>query len=521
MARTLSPVGPESSAGTDIGTRSWQSSWHAPPRHRGGWKERTKIALASEKTVPLSHPNKGSAGSSRRKKEVTGSRLPKESQGKESSEVSGRKIGTGSSTQSNPGNPTPQTRATEAAQSLPSAPDGVLSPPRIGSTVAPLASPPSARRPKTAEKQRHHNKTAGLHGQDEAQVRPNSENSEPKTAAAFWKRRWPFSLAALALERMPASWAFPPRRDMLASSSSSEVIEASHESSDAKVKESGTGKSGAIFLCAILVFLIVVVARIGVAMAAEHNQATSWSQNQAGKYPSSVANSTRSATPGGCSPPGSGTGSTSSGTGGRTTPSSLMKPQVISALCPSLVVPSGSEFVFAIKEVVKPVRQEELFNVVDLKGLSLSRVVIAEQCGHPGILVQTLLKKNLAFVSTERAWKCEGADDVPGAPPRDGALDICRPNGEIFGSLQRDGSSGRYVVRQKGTNLEILAFHGNFREHTVNVVNAQGQLISCTERCFVDFGDTAKYYQVRVAPNVDAGLVLCGLLSIDKLGGSR
>merc|ERR1719272_589348 len=55
-----------------------------------------------------------------------------------------------------------------------------------------------------------------------------------------------------------------------------------------------------------------------------------------------------------------GFGGTSSGAEGQTTGQDT--------LCPSLVVPSGTEFVFAVQEVINTERQDFSFNIVDLKG---------------------------------------------------------------------------------------------------------------------------------------------------------
>jgi len=52
----------------------------------------------------------------------------------------------------------------------------------------------------------------------------------------------------------------------------------------------------------------------------------------------------------------------------------------------------------------------------------------------------------------------------------------------------------------------------------MNVVSPSGQLVCDTARCIVDF-DSSPHYQVRVAPGADAGLVLCGVLAIDKIEG--
>lgn len=176
-------------------------------------------------------------------------------------------------------------------------------------------------------------------------------------------------------------------------------------------------------------------------------------------------------------------------------------------LCPSLVVPSGMEFVFAVREDLDATRQELNFNIVDLKGAPLSRVVVSEKgdvnAAGCGIFLQTLTRMPLAMVDMKAVHEKQNKSPL-----------ICRPNGEVFGQLKYD-ESGKYLLKNKA-GKGLLIFHGDFSEKAVNVMNTVGKLVCATERCVVDF-DSSPHYQVRIAPYVDAGLVICGLLCIDKL----
>lgn len=183
-------------------------------------------------------------------------------------------------------------------------------------------------------------------------------------------------------------------------------------------------------------------------------------------------------------------------------------------LCPSLVVPEGMEFVFVVPELVRRGRQQLSFIIRDLQGNDLSHAVVSEttqassQCS---IFLLTLKDELLAVVNTESAHVASGEQL---------SLPICRPSGEVFCAVMRDGpaSAGQYVV-QDGSGHPMLTFHGDFREKAINVVNSVGRLVGATERTVVDF-DRDPHYQVRVAPHVDAGLVTCSLLAIDKIEGS-
>jgi hypothetical protein len=181
------------------------------------------------------------------------------------------------------------------------------------------------------------------------------------------------------------------------------------------------------------------------------------------------------------------------------------------SLCPSLVVPNGTEFVFAVQEVITTDRQDLSFNIVDLKGTPLSKVVLLESrsAAQPKILLQTMASAPLASVDTHE-WHQRTREPIA----------ICRANGALFGRIQKEPSSGRYVIRHRA-GRKLLTFHGDFHEKAVNVMSSiTGQLVGASEKCVVDF-NSASHYQVRVAPNTDAGLVICGLLAIDKLEGSR
>jgi len=186
--------------------------------------------------------------------------------------------------------------------------------------------------------------------------------------------------------------------------------------------------------------------------------------------------------------------------------------KTVENLCPPLLVPSGMEFIFVMPEVIEAGRQEDSFNVVDLNGSPLSHVVISERTPmgqhRPGIYLQTLAGQTLAVVYTEQIHTGTGKSPL-----------ICWPSGAQFAVLKRDsstGPTGRYKLKHR-SGQKLLTFHGDFLEKAINVVNHAGKLVCATERRAVDFDKRGSYYQVRVAPHVDAGIVICSLLLIDKL----
>jgi len=194
-------------------------------------------------------------------------------------------------------------------------------------------------------------------------------------------------------------------------------------------------------------------------------------------------------------------------------------------LCPDLVVPERMEFVFAVREALNTARQQISFSIVDLKGQPLSHIIVNESGQQCGIHLQMLDGTPLAWVRTEslyeRPSRCLAAGRARELEHFSTSLEICRPSGELFCLVSRDEGIPcyRYILRSKA-GQRLYTYYGNFCQKAVNVTNASGQLVCTSERCLMDF-DTAPHYQVRVAPQTDAGLLLCGLLSIDKLEGGH
>lgn len=179
-------------------------------------------------------------------------------------------------------------------------------------------------------------------------------------------------------------------------------------------------------------------------------------------------------------------------------------------LCPCLVVPEGMELVFAVRDLLTRLRQQISFSVVDLEGTPLSHVIVNEvgQGERCGILLRMLDQTPLAWVRT-------GVIHEEGGLP-----EICFPSGEVFCVVGREDAvpTGRYTLRDRA-GQRLYTFHGDFREKAVNVVSSSGRLVCDTERCELGY-DGSPHYQVRVAPSIDAGLILCGLLAVEKLEGA-
>merc|ERR1719379_2184209 len=100
---------------------------------------------------------------------------------------------------------------------------------------------------------------------------------------------------------------------------------------------------------------------------------------------------------------------------------------------------------------------------------------------------------------------------------------ICRPSGELFCSVIREESSGkaggRFALKGADGSKNLATFEGDYANKALNGTGPLGNLICATQRCKVclDSAPLTSYYEVRVAPHADAGLMLCGLLAISKV----
>lgn len=189
------------------------------------------------------------------------------------------------------------------------------------------------------------------------------------------------------------------------------------------------------------------------------------------------------------------------------------EPDLGQHLCQSLLVPEGMELVFAIREVLRKERQQLSFCIVSLQGQPLSHVIVNERGPACGMSLQMLDQRPLATVFTESVYEC------PVGEPK-----ICWPSGGVFCTVcQKEATErGRHIyVLRRPSGKHLLTIQGDFQDKLMNVLDSSGRLVSDTERWTMD-NDGFPYYQVRVAPGVDAGLVLCGLLAVDKFeGGSK
>uniref|UniRef100_A0A7S2FBY2 Tubby C-terminal domain-containing protein n=1 Tax=Alexandrium andersonii TaxID=327968 RepID=A0A7S2FBY2_9DINO len=216
-----------------------------------------------------------------------------------------------------------------------------------------------------------------------------------------------------------------------------------------------------------------------------------------------------------CSSPMSGT--LSPGQGG--------SPDPDKCLCPDLVVPPNCECILLIPTAT--LGQEE-FNITDTHGNTVlsveprpapprssggptsSPLSAFSPTGSPlrsgaqaGSRPQRLV---LNSIYNDLLAQCGPAPSKRSEPPE---FHLLRASGEYFAKLTCSESRKEcMLVTKSGARLH---FWGSPADHALNVTSGSGRVCATTEP------QTLQRYKLRVAPLMDVGLVLCGVLCIDHL----
>jgi len=200
----------------------------------------------------------------------------------------------------------------------------------------------------------------------------------------------------------------------------------------------------------------------------------------------------------------------------------LLAPQPMTRhLCAGLLVPSGNECVLAVPTLATsgvPRQGSIALNVRDLNGKPVIQVDVQAPSwsgfGQPPIAVL-------------RAASVVGSDGGSYAPllayckayrEGEGAKSVYIYDGrdEVFAHIAKDPFRNCYVLTSGCVGLQLV-IDGDFRHHTMSIVNEEQEELADTELIDINFGTSHKYYKLRVSSNVDVGLMLCGLLAIDAM----
>jgi len=176
-------------------------------------------------------------------------------------------------------------------------------------------------------------------------------------------------------------------------------------------------------------------------------------------------------------------------------------------LCPQLIVPDTSSLRAVLPMLACRARQDVVLNICsvpDLGGRPLFRARISEtgpaSAEGCGIHLESLCGEHgLAFASTAELWASPAAP-TPNVP-------LLRSNGLQFGTMKKNHTGDYVVICGLGT---LAVFSGSFSLHEVQVISGQGKVMADVRR------DSDGSYEVTTSPSIDAGLIILGLLVIDK-----
>eukprot|EP00746_Dinoflagellata_sp_MGD_P166044 gnl/MRDRNA2_/MRDRNA2_95686_c0_seq1.p1 gnl/MRDRNA2_/MRDRNA2_95686_c0~~gnl/MRDRNA2_/MRDRNA2_95686_c0_seq1.p1 ORF type:complete len:482 (-),score=66.79 gnl/MRDRNA2_/MRDRNA2_95686_c0_seq1:2-1447(-) len=182
--------------------------------------------------------------------------------------------------------------------------------------------------------------------------------------------------------------------------------------------------------------------------------------------------------------------------------------------CPDLVVPEGSECVLMVPILPRTIldvlgdNQNSVFPVIDQGGSTClcirfqSFAVAGEglRVATPGLRERIMLMASTGF---RVLAYCE----------RHGlSFHVHRHDDDLFARLSKDEKGVYSLVGRSGP---LLSYNGHISDCAVRVTNPEGRLLAYCEK-----GDLS-HFKLRVGPLVDVGLVLCGLLALDRMETER
>lgn len=212
-------------------------------------------------------------------------------------------------------------------------------------------------------------------------------------------------------------------------------------------------------------------------------------------------------------------------------------------LCPGLVVPRGNECVLAVQVAPRHTAGSpkeagpRMVDVLDLCGKPVLKVqvtnlerwpsqvrrMVPSMFGGSGRVPMVALR-TLPPERTERPVSARGYADktiLASCYANDTAeghrsTHIHDASGSLCALLARDPSRPRYILADNKGNAQMY-IDGIFEEHAVLVSDLRQEQLADAQPCAMAFEPTGKYYRLRIASDVDVGLVLCALFSIDEM----
>jgi len=206
----------------------------------------------------------------------------------------------------------------------------------------------------------------------------------------------------------------------------------------------------------------------------------------------------------------------------RRLPSQQGLPMVASKhLCPGLVVPHGNECILAVPVMPSASLSRDMatLNVQDLEGKPVIQadvvMPLSARASDPQRALVVLRAGSAPRVSNQMAAPllayCKASHDIGSRR----IVYIYDGRDELFAQLSKE-TSNRYVL-SRSADAVLLFLDGDIIHHAVTVTNEQSLVVSESSSTVMSFNPGGSYYKLRVAANVDVGLILCALFSMDFL----
>mmetsp|Transcript_140039 Transcript_140039/g.254823 ORF Transcript_140039/g.254823 Transcript_140039/m.254823 type:complete len:499 (+) Transcript_140039:15-1511(+) len=188
-------------------------------------------------------------------------------------------------------------------------------------------------------------------------------------------------------------------------------------------------------------------------------------------------------------------------------------------LCPGLVVPPGKDCVLALptfRTLNVFSRNSVVFSVRDLNGSSMIQgEIFAEQWSPNGVGGQPVARLCMTTPSGESGPELAS---VKASVKTGGARSayIYDGQGYIFAHFARDPFRNSYVL----TSLHIdqqVHFVGDFTAQHGTITSDINEPMAEVDPCHLYFDPAGEHFRIRIYSEVDACLILCGLLAIQHI----
>eukprot|EP00930_Biecheleria_cincta_P039148 TRINITY_DN26932_c0_g1_i2.p1 TRINITY_DN26932_c0_g1~~TRINITY_DN26932_c0_g1_i2.p1 ORF type:complete len:480 (-),score=49.76 TRINITY_DN26932_c0_g1_i2:177-1547(-) len=213
--------------------------------------------------------------------------------------------------------------------------------------------------------------------------------------------------------------------------------------------------------------------------------------------------------------------------------------------CAELVVPPGSESVLAIR--IPTVAQAKARTSVDIFSLDGTPLLTGEVVFHDPVVYSfsgnaMMSSPRLSYPGgrksevgqgaaiTLKRFKVEATHSLL-KTPRSGltdttlvtgvlatgsrgqpALSVCGADGTCWGKLEKT-LAGHFALLVSGDSMANMAFKGNYRDHDIQVLGENQQLLAKVELFNMSTQPDHKFISVTIRPMVDAGVILVCMIA--------